>query len=202
MEKRVTEVEDKVSNIAQVSEERVVEIVKSEVSKHITSSPKQTSMDIKRRCNLVVRNLEETARETDEVLFRKVQDIVGEVCKVGRLRKVVDTFRLGKKIEGRRRPVKVVLSCERVASNCISSAKSLKNSKRFSRVYIGPDLSREERLIESKLLADRMEAKKSGRDVVIWKPWNGKKGIFDRAEVQRRLSQGRREPGDSLSLQA
>jgi len=79
----------------------------------------------------------------------------------------VEIIRLGRKLEGRSRLMKVTLGNLNQKRKILSNAKKLRESASFQKVYITPDLSLNERH-DNKHLRDELQRKKNGeKDIII-----------------------------------
>ena len=97
--------------------------------------------------------LEEAANEE---VRREVDELLGATCLVGKPA-ISDCYRVGAVKQGTARPVKVLFQSSDAAARVLRSATTLKDS-RYSRVYITPDRTREERE-ERKTLVNAMKEK-------------------------------------------
>ena len=99
--------------------------------------------------------------EKKENLAQRIQDVFQEIG----LKPKMEVSRVGKADEQKtKRPVKVTLSCPSFVQQVLSQAKRLKDSERYSKVFIRPDRSKEERA-QNKLLVDElMERRKNEPD--------------------------------------
>ena len=103
--------------------------------------------------SIMVFGMEETSGEE---LDQKVGDMLKNVCAQGRP-PVSDTFRVGAVKAGNSRPVKVLFHSADSASRVLKSSSALKSSP-YSKVFITPDRSPEERK-ERKKLVEEMKQK-------------------------------------------
>ena len=143
----------------------------------------------KRKKNLLFFNLIESTKneatgryKDDENIFREI--VVNELAM---MHIVPDKLiRLGKRMEGRRRPLLIKLKEEEEKRGILQNAKKLRNSSKYPRVYIGRDQTRDEREREKEL---RQEIKDKNN--------NESEGLFiRRGKIVRRL-EARNEQEDN-----
>ena len=104
-----------------------------------------------RKLNLVLFGLQET---TDRVTEQDVKEVFEEL----NVRPVVSsTKRVGEKTDNRPRPVIVTLERRESLLQLLRNAKQLRESKKFSSVFLSPDLTPEEQR-ERKTLVDTVKA--------------------------------------------
>ena len=75
--------------------------------------------------------------------------------------------RLGKKIEGKSRLTKVTLDSVKSKRELLNNAKKLRNSEKWGRVYITPDLSPHEREENKKLREELRKRRNEGESGLV-----------------------------------
>ena len=137
----------KMEKAHQRREERFEEIIEEKVSNYLHQQNERSS----RQCNLIIHNLPESDSKVKE---ERVDHDLKEVNSILQHLEVDDAevaqpVRLGKKPEDSSKPrlLRVTVNSERSRIRALSSAKLLKRSKNqtFTRVYITPDLTYEQR---------------------------------------------------------
>ena len=86
-------------------------------------------------------------------------------CYVNDKRKIKEVFRLGK-VKGRR-PIKVRLSSEGMATEVLKKAKELREYEKYQRVYVEKDLAYKEREMLKELRRQMYENRKKGMYSII-----------------------------------
>ena len=106
----------------------------------------------RRETNIMVYGLTERDKEEEINEFTRVTEELGIQAKV------LDTVRIGKVMDqGRPRPLRIKLESKYWRQKIISNAPKLKLIPRFSKVYIRPDLTPNERILRSDLHAQLKE---------------------------------------------
>ena len=142
-----TSISDQFKSYSDTVQENVV-VCRSEgiAPKTLRSVVKSVVREEDRTRNVIMFGLEETANED---LAACVKDVFVEMD----MKPDVQVSRIGK--VGSKRPVKVIFSSSGTALQALRQAKQLKNSKKFSKIFIRPDRSVEER-IQNKKLVDEL----------------------------------------------
>ena len=105
-----------------------------------------------RTCNIVIHGLTDSPGENEELL-PELWTALGVKPLVKR------TQRLGKFSAGQTRPLKLTLRSKEVQSGILGKKTRLRQSDEFSRVYISPDLTAEERVARGILVKKLKEEK-------------------------------------------
>ena len=105
-----------------------------------------------RTCTIIVHGLEDSPGSSEELLSELWSELEEKPV-------VKNTQRFGTYIEGRSRPLKISLSSRDMQLNVLRKKASLRASEKFSRVYISPDLTPEERKIRGGLVRKLKEMK-------------------------------------------
>lgn len=121
---------------------------------------RENRMEEQRKCNVVVFGLFEDQNTADELNTFKSLCVNELDCTV----EPVKCRRLGPQLENKQRPLLVVCKNENDKRRILMSAKLLRNAKEESakRVFIAPDLTREEREMQKKLRAEKIARELSG----------------------------------------
>ena len=99
--------------------------------------------------NLMIYGCQE--KEADFEITKTAGDVFDDVG-VFPMPRICETYRIGKKEQGKNRPIKVVLeSVDEVNSN-LEVARNLKDSYKFKHVYLGPDRTKENQLTQKNQL--------------------------------------------------
>lgn len=140
----------------------------------------------KRRNNIIINGLEEEG---------EVGAIVAELARSLQLNtRVVEAVRLGKKTEGKKRPVLVKCSSWEDKRNILAKKGALRD--KGSTIYIDEDLTRKEREIQMKLKRKAREERSKGKRVMVryqkmcieeeWWFWNEVKDILEKGESKQK----------------
>ena len=147
-----------------LSQQAVIKLQEELIRKQSSSESvdsRLTSEQLKEELPSVVKSVvRENERQKQVVLFgvpehcdlgRTIDDVLTSAC--GQLKpKAKDYSRVGTPKPGTIRPIKVSFKSQEEARITISSAKSLKQSKKYKDVFIAPDRSPEERVQRRKLV--------------------------------------------------
>ena len=115
----------------------------------------------RRKSNLIIYGVPESTGSTDE---RKLNDntyiknLVHSEFNLDTI-EITKCVRLGKRAEGKIRPVQITLTDRYVRGRILRNAKSLRNSTSYQNVYISPDQTPKEREA-SKLLRQELRRRK------------------------------------------
>jgi hypothetical protein len=143
------------------SEGRVAaEVEQGEEKRWRVQSREEMDMSVKGR-NLVIMGIEEQGEEeVRSGIMGKIGQILEEVGQGRSQFRYIG--RIGKRQGGRSRPVRIEMEDMDLRRKVLSKAKSLKESVTFNRVFIVPDLSRSQQLVDRKLRDKVRELKKGG----------------------------------------
>ena len=115
---------------------------------NLASSPeKQSAEESEKPQNLMIFGLSEPEEESD--LEAAVTNILEEI---GEKPPLSSCTRVGVKAEGRTRPVRATLPSRVILTDILRKARELRKSPTYSRVYLAPDRTLEERLERRKTL--------------------------------------------------
>jgi hypothetical protein len=151
------------SYVEVISRERRVEyeVGQGEEKRWLVQSREEMDMSVKGR-NLVIMGIEEQGEEeVRSGILGKIGQILEEVGQ-GRRCQFRYIGRIGKKQVGRSRPVRIEMEDMNLRRRVLSKAKTLKESTSFNRVFIVPDLTRSQQLVDTKLRDKVKELKKRG----------------------------------------
>ena len=111
-------------------------------------------------CNLILYGMIE---KEEEDLRGMVKEVLGSLTPPQV--PVLEGFgRIGRKVEGKERPVKIKLRSKDTVSQVLAVKTSLKDNASFSRVFIAPDLTSEQRLERGKLVCELKERREREKD--------------------------------------
>ena len=121
--------------------------------------------------NVIIHNVPESTVAESSVCISHDTKTVSDIAKsidAGPV-EIVNITRLGKKLDGRPRLMKVQLSNLNQKRRMLSNAKKLRaNSSTFQKVYVTPDLSLNERQENKRLRDELLQRKKDGeKDLMI-----------------------------------
>ena len=124
-----------------------------------------------RKMNIIIHNAPESTATEPSVRIAHDTKSVADIAKsidAGPV-EIVNIIRLGKKLDGRPRLMKVQLSNLNQKRKILSNAKKLReSSSSFQKVYVTPDLSLNERRENKRLRDELLQPKKDGeKDLII-----------------------------------
>ena len=118
----------------------------------------------RRKKNVVIFNLNESDKAEAMERYKEDEENCNKIFQmdlaIGRI-KVENLIRLGKRVENRTRPLLVKLENEEDKKEILKRTNRLRHSTSFGRVYIGRDMTQEER-IKDKKLRDELREKRDG----------------------------------------
>ena len=133
---------------AAITPSRLQAALKKATVPHPSTTAEEATLD--RKLNLVIFGLPETTARATE---HEVQDIFGELNEKP---VISSTKRIGEKTDNRPRPVIVTLERRETLLQLLRKAKQLRDSEKFSSVFLSPDLTPEEQR-ERKTLVDTVK---------------------------------------------
>ena len=146
--------------------ERLEESIDDKVQKAIDNYREREA----RKFNVIIHNICEPTSE--EAADRKVEDreqvvdMIENGLDVEQV-EIQSIVRLGKKIEGKSRLTKVTLDSVKSKRELLNNAKKLRNSEKWGRVYITPDLSPHEREENKKLREELRKRRNEGESGLV-----------------------------------
>lgn len=149
-------------------EERIEKIVNEKVK-----SALEEMKDRERRKDcIIVTNIRESESETSEERLKEdMEGFLNHINKEIEVKRedVVEIVRLGKKIEGRQRPMKIKMKSKELKDKVIRCSYSLNKGKRADeRVYLNEDLTAKERIKNKELRDEKKRRERNGeRDLII-----------------------------------
>ena len=126
-------------NVKQLTENSVKQAVRA------VNEEKQRSR------NLMIYGCQEKEKEADFEINKTAGDVLDELG-VFPMPRICETYRIGKKEQGKNRPIKVVLDSVDEVNSVLELARNLKDSDKFKQVYLGPDRTKENQLAHNKLV--------------------------------------------------
>ena len=137
------------SDVVKKNTTRLQHDVLTMTKKSVKQVIEKVNEEERRACNLMIYGLPEHDDEN-------IGDVVYEVCQsmgdVIPKEKSIDCYRVGKKQEGKVRPVRLECQNRGDVEFALIHSKRLKNSAKFSKVYLAPDRSKEQRQAHSLLV--------------------------------------------------
>jgi len=104
----------------------------------------------------------EARKDHDESLLKEVMEALN--CEVE-----IDSFyRLGKVVDGKPRPIKAILSSREEKMEALRNSRSLRNTDKFTRVFISNDKTKFQQSEWNNLRKEQVARKEAGEDVVIY----------------------------------
>ena len=163
------------------------EVVKAELKSYSSVTSQGTSSTVSpTTATAQIRKLVKTTVEVEErsrnvIVFglrennesgERTEDLVAEVCEqVGEKPRVLACSRIGVKRDGATRPILVCLASAASAQQLLYRAKGLKDWEKYGRVFVGPDRTREERVVRKGLVEElkKLREKEPGKSYIIRK---------------------------------
>jgi hypothetical protein len=122
--------------------------MKVEIESVVNNSVRNVKVDVeealeieRRKCNLVIHGMPETDAEQD---VGCVVEMMDEVLHMDFTRNVDKVERIGRLVEGRVRPLRVMLKRLEGKKEILARAKLLKEVEKFKKMFISPDLTRKQ----------------------------------------------------------
>jgi hypothetical protein len=122
--------------------------MKVEIESAVNNSVRNVKVDVeealeieRRKCNLVIHGMPETDAEQD---VGCVVEMMDEVLHMDFTRNVDKVERIGRLVEGRVRPLRVMLKRLEGKKEILARAKLLKEVEKFKKMFISPDLTRKQ----------------------------------------------------------
>ena len=109
--------------------------------RHVREDVEETLEIERRKCNLVIHGMPEIDAEKD---VESVIEIMTEVLHMDFTGNVDKMQRIGRLVDGKSRPLRVVLKRLDAKKEILARAKMLKEVEKFKRVFICPDLTRKQ----------------------------------------------------------
>jgi hypothetical protein len=106
----------------------------------------------KRKHNIVIHGLKESSGGDEDI----VRQVLGDGLKMDPMRHVEEIHRIGSQADNKVRPIRVKIKSMEARMEILGRAKTLKDAEEFKKVYISPDLTREQQL-QDKELRDRLK---------------------------------------------
>jgi hypothetical protein len=122
---------------------------KVELKVKIMSAQVEEDLEIERRkYNLIFHGVVEDETMSDADIIKHV---VSHGLKLDHTRHIEEITRIGKTVNGKVRPIRVVLRSRESKREFLQRAKDLKDDDRFKKVYITPDLTRKQQEVDKNL---------------------------------------------------
>lgn len=153
---------------------RVESLINGEVKKMNENLDEKMEIE-RRKSNIIIHGIKEEgivrlddiARELDEGIVSREQSLVEEILKEGlkldATRHIEEVKRIGRFKEGVVRPMRVVLKSPEARTEILRRAKNLKEHDEYKKVYIAPDLTRNQREEDKKLREELKKLKEQGQ---------------------------------------
>lgn len=116
--------------------------------KHVKDDVEETLEIERRKLNIVIHGVPDIDAEKD---LESVEEIMGEGLHMDFDRHIDKMMRIGRLTEGRPRPLRILLKSIDSKKEILSRAKSLKDSEKFKRMFISPDLTRKQQAYDKEL---------------------------------------------------
>ena len=115
----------------------------------------------RRSKNLMIYGCQEQENEADFEVSKTVKDVFAAVD-IFPVPRAYEAYRIGKKEQGKNRPIKAELGTATEVDSVLGCARNLKDSVNFKHVYLGPDRTKEHQLAHNKLVKEMKQM--IGRD--------------------------------------
>ena len=152
IEERLDTLDEKVDTVLEIKEpydKKLRSIIREEFH--------EEKDKIARKPFLVIKGLQEAENEegSQEVDKQKVEEMMGKILEEEE-EQIAKVDRMGKRQNGRNRPLRVQLKDPGKRGKILSATKKLRESEKWKEVFISPDLTRKERE-QGKLLRDKLK---------------------------------------------
>ena len=108
---------------------------------------------IRRRCNVVIHGIEENSDDGGTIDDEGVEEIMKALhCPP---RSVEEVIRIGRRVDGKVRPLRIKLRLLEAKTEVLKRAKLLKENENFKRVFIQLDLTLNQQKVD-KVLRDKL----------------------------------------------
>ena len=126
--------------------------------KTVEQAVRTVTAEEERAKNFIIFGLEEDTDGTKEDVISTMDKVFKELDYEEPYPEIEDSYRLGQKTVGVKRPVKVTLRSADLVQYLLKRAYLLKKSTgKFSKLYLAPDRSKQERLAHQKLVTEMKE---------------------------------------------
>ena len=113
-----------------------------------------------------VKETTDATSDVDEPDLEMIKEVINQDLHMDAARHVESVVRIGKLIEGKTRPVRVKFNTQESRNNVLKRAKDLKDSNEFKRIYVSPDLTRKQQLIDKDLRDHVKQFRQDGQENV------------------------------------
>ena len=137
--------------------------VKQSTHKSVREAIKAVNEEEERSRNFIIYGVKEEEKEDEEwVDDIKINPLHAQITAISKQTVGVDTYirsidRIGKRVPGKVRPIKVELDSSTEVASFLSNANKLKESDEFKMVYLAPDRTAEQRVAHNKLVTRMKE---------------------------------------------
>ena len=107
----------------------------------------------RRSKNLMIYGCQEQENEADFEVTKTAKDVLN-ATDIFPVPRPYEAYRIGKKEQGKNRPIKVELGTATDVDFVLGHARNLKNRDEFKNVYLGPDRTKENQLAHNKLVKE------------------------------------------------
>ncbi len=107
----------------------------------------------KRKYYIVIHGLKESC-DGDEDMVKRV---LGDGLKLDPMRHIEEVHRIGSQADNKVRPIRVKIKSMEARNEILKRARLLKDAEEYKKVYISPDLTREQQL-QDKELRDKLKS--------------------------------------------
>lgn len=129
--------------------------MKSDLESQVTSSVRHVKEDVeesleieRRKCNLIIHGVPEADAEQD---VEAVIEVFGQGLKLDFGRHVDKMLRIGRLVEAKSRPIRLMIKTLDGKKEILARAKQLKENDKFKRMFISPDLTRKQQEMDKEL---------------------------------------------------
>ena len=146
------------TNLDTAIETKLLDVVENKVEENVVENKVESkvdkSMDIeRRRCNLVIHGIDENSDDGGPFDDESVEEIMKALrCPP---RSVEEVIRIGRRVDGKVRPLRIKLRLLEAKTEVLKRAKLLKENENFKRVFIQLDLTLNQQKVD-KVLRDKL----------------------------------------------
>jgi len=140
--------------------------MRTEIESKVNSSVKSVKEDFeetleieRRKNNIVIHGVTEEDAEKD---VEEVADIFASGLCLDFVRHVDKVVRIGRYVDGKKRPVRLTLKSFESRKEILTRAKQLKDIEKFKRMFITPDLTRKQQEIDRELRSQLRRIREEG----------------------------------------
>ena len=127
--------------------------VKQLTENSVKQAVRAVNEEKRRSKNLMIYGCPEPEKEADFEVTKTVKNVFDE-ADIFPVPQTYEVYRIGKKEQGKKRPIKVELGSAADVDFVLRRARNLKDSDNFKHVYLGPDRTKEDQIAHNKLVKE------------------------------------------------